>query len=589
MKDSSQTLPTAMKAQNVTTNEIVREVESGKYRDCYLIYNRKSTDEPENQKNSIKYQKSQNALFAYREHLSIAQLTLEGFSRDGIVSERHSGFKEDAALQFGEGNTVQFRIERPKFHRLVQWLGNGYFKGAIFLCWDRASRNRGDDTILRKLMKRGVDIRFVSATYEKSSSGELHMDIDGMFSQHYARVTGEKIAMTLRAKREQGVCTYRAPVGYLNQGQMEHKPLDPERAPIVKKLFEIYATGGWSLIALTRWAIDQGLTMPPVRRRRTQEEMLAEEEDDIRLAIEPVSRPPTFTTIHKMLENRFYVGEVRGNGGAWVKSTSHEALITEDLFNRVQAVLRKKNKSVHYANVLDYPLRAMVRCGVCGRIYTPYPKKGIMYYGARCSAGCVNPKRSFNFAFIAEKIGDRIARLSFTKEELAELDAQANTEGALFEARLHAEQEANERKQKRIREDLAYLNANRLTLLKTGAYTPEMIVAEEARLDLELSTLQRLDDSSGVSIQDAARDTVKLSELLRDVYFYYKIANPQEKENITKEIFSELTLKGEALDYKCTRGFQPLANRFVSAGGPKTWLSELMVQRKYILVSIQIL
>jgi DNA invertase Pin-like site-specific DNA recombinase len=576
-----------MNTKEVTTNEKVSEVERGKYRDCYLVYNRKSTDEPDNQKNSIKYQKSQNALFAYREHLPVARLTLEGFSNDGIVSERHSGFKEDIALQFGEGNTVQFRIERPKFHRLVQWLGNGYFKGAIFLCWDRASRNQGDDTILRKLMKRGVDIRFVSTTYEKTSSGELHMDIDGMFAQHYSRVTSEKIAMTLQTKRDQGVCTYRAPVGYLNQGQMEHKPLDSERAPIVRKLFELYATGGWSLIALTRWAIDQGLTMPPTRRRRTQEEILAEEEDDVRVEIEPVSRLPAYTAIDKILRNRFYMGEVRGNGGTWVKSTSHEALVSEELFNRVQIQLRRKNKSAHYANVIAYPLRAMVRCGVCGRVYTPYQRKGIMYYGARCSAGCVNPKRSFNFDFITEKIGARIAALSFTEEELHELDAEASTESALVESKRLGEREANARKKKRIREDLAYLNANRLTLLKTGAYTPEVIVAEEARLALELSSLENLESASDVEIQETVRDTAKLSELLEDVYFYYQIATPQEKEDITREIFSELTLQGETLEYKCTRGFQPLASRFVSQGGPKAWLSELLVQRKYILASMQ--
>lgn len=576
-----------MSTTPVTAEEIVRKIESGTYRDSYLIYNRKSTDEPDNQKNSIQYQKAQNALFAYREHLPVAPLTLEGFSRGGIVSERHSGFKEDTALQFGEDNTVQFRIERPKFHRLVQWLGMGYFRGVVFLCWDRASRNRGDDTILRKLMKQGVDVRFVSTTYEKSSSGELHMDIDGMFAQHYARVTGEKIAMTLRSKRDQGVCIYRAPVGYLNQGQMEHKPIDPERAPIVKKLFEMYATGRWSLIGLTRWAVDQGLTMPPVRRRRTQEEMLAEEEDDARVAIEPVSRPPTYANIHKVLTNRFYVGEVRGNGGTWIKSTSHTALISEELFNRVQVELRKKNKSAHYANVLDYPLRAMVRCGACGRVYTPYPKKGIMYYGARCSAGCGNPKRSFNFTFITDKIGDRIAKLSFTDEELEELDAQASTDIALLEAKRLQEIEGNERKKKRIREDLAYLNANRLTLLKTGAYTPEMIVAEEARLGLELSALEDLEKASDVAMQETARDAVKLSELLRDVYFYYQNANPQEKEAIIREIFSELTLQGETLDYKCTRGFQPLASRFVSQGGPKTWLSELILQREHIAASIQ--
>jgi hypothetical protein len=368
---------------------------------------------------------------------------------------------------------------------------------------------------------------------------------------------------------------------------MEHKPFDPERAPIVKKLFEMYATGNWSLIALTRWAIDQGLTMPPVRRQRTKEERLAEEDDDIRLEIEPVSRPPTYTTVHKMLTNRFYMGDVRGNNGTWIKSTSHEALVPEELFNQVQVELRKKKRSVHYTNVLDYPFRAMVRCGVCGRAYTPYLRKGIMYYGVRCSAGCSNPKRSFNLDFIAQEIGDRIALLSFTEEELCELDAQASVEDAHFETERQAKEEANERKKKRIREDLAYLNANRLTLLKTGAYTPEMMAAEEARLNLELSSLQELGGANDVSMQEAVKGAAKLSELLGSVHFYYKKANPLEKERIAREIFSELTLRGETLNYQCTRGFQPLANRFVFQGGPRAWLSELVAHHKHIAANLQ--
>src|SRR6266478_4426863 len=168
---------------------IFQDIQSGKYRNSYLIYNRKSTDDIDNQKNSIAYQKSENTRFAYRERLPIAQLTLEGFCTDGVISERHSGFKEDFDLSFGEGNVVQYRVDRPKFHRLVQWLSQGYFKGVIFLCWDRASRNKGDDTVLRKLMKTGVDMRFALARYDKTSSGELHMDVDGMFAAHHSRVT----------------------------------------------------------------------------------------------------------------------------------------------------------------------------------------------------------------------------------------------------------------------------------------------------------------------------------------------------------------------------------------------------------------
>src|SRR5882724_8423432 len=151
--------------------KIFKEIESGRFSDCYLIYARKSTDDADNQKNSIKYQKQENTRFAFREHLTLASLTLPGFATEGIVSERHSGFKDTAELHFGEGNTIQYRIARPKFYRFVQWLSRGCFKGVIFLCWDRASRNKGDDTVIRKLMRSGVDVRFTLARYDRTSAG----------------------------------------------------------------------------------------------------------------------------------------------------------------------------------------------------------------------------------------------------------------------------------------------------------------------------------------------------------------------------------------------------------------------------------
>jgi hypothetical protein len=159
---------------------------------------------------------------------------------------------------------------------------------------------------------------------------------------------------------------------------MEHKPLDPARAPIIKRLFEMAATGEWSLADLSRWATEQGFTMPPMRRRRTRDEILAEEEDDVRAEIEAINRLPTFNTIHKILTNPFYAGRVLGNDDMWVASMSHEALVSETLFNEVQERLERKNKSAHYAELLDHPLRGIARCAVCRRLYTPYPKKGAM-------------------------------------------------------------------------------------------------------------------------------------------------------------------------------------------------------------------
>src|SRR5574343_937098 len=100
-----------MKKSSIKTEkDLIAEILSGKYRDCYLIYNRKSTDEADNQKNSISYQKSENARYAYREKLSIAQITIKGFSADGIISEKHSGFTEDDDIHITDEGLVQYRI-----------------------------------------------------------------------------------------------------------------------------------------------------------------------------------------------------------------------------------------------------------------------------------------------------------------------------------------------------------------------------------------------------------------------------------------------------------------------------------------------
>ena len=131
-----------------TEQQTLKDIAAGKYRDTYLVYARKSTDEPDNQKNSIAFQKVEGSRFTKREGLPMAELTLRGFSTAGVVSERHSAFKEAGDLDFGDDGSVRYRVERPKFHRLASCLAKRYFKGVVFLCWDRASRNKGDELII---------------------------------------------------------------------------------------------------------------------------------------------------------------------------------------------------------------------------------------------------------------------------------------------------------------------------------------------------------------------------------------------------------------------------------------------------------
>ena len=277
------------------------------------------------------------------------------------------------------------------------------------------------------------------------------------------------------------------------------------------------ATGHWSLADLARFAVEQGFTMPPVRRRRTLDEILAEEDDDIRLEIEAIERLPTFNSIHKILTNPFYAGKAMGNNGKYVASASHEPIVSEGLFDSVQDQLRRRNKSAHYIKLLDHPLRGVARCAVCRRLYTPYLKKGIVYYGARCDRNCTNTLKSFNFDFIAEKAGAVIQQLVFTEKELVTINASATTDIALIDHRRERVLEEEGRKKKRLREELAYITDNRLPLLKAGVYTPEAYVEEEARLSRDIQAFDLKEEISCTSTLRTIEEVLLLSELLNNV------------------------------------------------------------------------
>jgi len=269
-----------------------------------------------------------------------------------------------------------------------------------------------------------------------------------------------------------------------------------------------------------------------------------------------------------------------------VQSISHLPLIVQVLFEKVQYVLNGKKVSLHYTNKLNYPYRGLLRCASCGRVYTPYEQKGIHYYGARCAKECQNPKRNINSLFIESSIGRVINTFYYSDSELAEINKRLESDLSRFESQRLKEVEQNQRQQKKVREELAYLKTNKLTLLKTGTYAPEDFLSEEIKLNQTLNDLSIKIQTSDVSMHEVVKDLIILSELVKDLYFSYSLANPVEKKQIISLLFSELTLSGEILLFQCKKGFEFLVDHSVVLGDPKTRLSELFESKNEIHQSI---
>lgn len=527
------------------------------YSDCYIVYTRKSTDDTENQKNSIAYQKLEANRYNKKECINVAPLIVPGFCTNGVIEEHHSGFKQDDDFETNNDGTITYKVSRPKFLTLVNLLRQKKFKGIVCLCWDRLSRNEADDVLIKKLISQGIDIRFVQASYEATSAGALHMDIDGMFSRHYSRVISEKVKDSYKKLLAEGKCVYAAPIGYLNQGS-DNKPYDPVKAPIVKRIFELYATGEWSYSSLAKWASQNGLISKPIRRKRTKEE----KSNGVELEeIPKTTRPVNEKTIEKILLNPFYVGKLI-HREQLIDSRVHQPLIDLSLFYKVQTIIKIRNRTIHYPEVSFYPYRGLVKCGTCDRIYSPYIKKGITYYTSSCKPNCTNSVRNFNDKFITDKIVQILDRIHFSDAELATLETDAR--GALDKISEKRNKElANlHRNHSKILDDLDYLAKDKLSLLRTGVYTPQQILEEEGRLTVLLEDVRVKINAYSESAKSMLDYVIAFSELVKNASAYFQYALDTEKRDLVVQVFSELYIENGELKYVAKYGYDALLNRF---------------------------
>jgi site-specific DNA recombinase len=143
----------------------------------------------------------------------------------------------------------------------------------------------------------------------RSSEKFMH-GIKVLMAKNYVDNLSEEVKKGLREKAEQGHWPTVAPVGYVNNRVTHRIDVDPVRAPLVARVFELYASGQYSLKSLTRKAYEIGL-----RHSRGDRRM-------------------TISEIHRMVQNRIYTGDFQWLGKRY--KGSHAALVRQrEDFRRV--------------------------------------------------------------------------------------------------------------------------------------------------------------------------------------------------------------------------------------------------------------
>jgi site-specific DNA recombinase len=289
--------------------------------------------------------------------------TVKQGERGSSLAEQKSAIEAYAARNsltivgwFEEMETAAKRGRR-QFSLMMAELDAGKADGLIIHKIDRSARNLRDWADLGDLIDHGIDVRFVSDNFDLlSRGGRLSADIQAVVAADYIRNLRDEVKKGIYGRLKQGIYPFAAPMGYLNTGKGKVKSIDPVKGPLIRYLFERYATNTVSFEELRHDLAEKGL----------------------RAAAGKPLFPNTLTAI---LNNPFYMGVIRIGTTGETFPGAHEPLITTALFERVQAILR--GKTVPKAGNHHFMLRQMVKCGACGRrTLTGERQKGHLYY--RC-------------------------------------------------------------------------------------------------------------------------------------------------------------------------------------------------------------
>src|SRR5262249_36148567 len=146
-------------------------------------------------------------------------------------------------------------------------------------------------------------------------------------------------------------------------------------------------------------------------------------------------QPVPKATVNAMLRNRIYTGDFDWNGITY--HGVHEALISHELWDRVQQVMNKRiAKRLRGSRHEDFAFSGFISCGHCGCALVAEIKKGrYVYYHCTGSKGKC-PERYTRQEVLEDRFAQLLNGLSFDDEVMSWV-TQALRESHQDERRSH--------------------------------------------------------------------------------------------------------------------------------------------------------
>jgi DNA invertase Pin-like site-specific DNA recombinase/DNA-binding transcriptional ArsR family regulator len=429
--------------------------------------------------------------------------------------------------------------QRIIFAEMMAYMEKNHIQ--ILLCEkvDRLTRNLKEAVLANDWIEANEErqIHFVKQNlviHKNAKSDEkFRWDIEIVLAKKFISNLSEEVKKGQKEKISQGWLPTKSPLGYKTIGEKGHKihVIDEDKSYYMKKAFEYYATGNYSLISLREKLYEEGL------RTRNGSKLSKSRLEDI-------------------LRDPFYSGSMKWNDVVYGNGL-HKPLISKELFDKVQFVLTRK-KAPHYKRH-SFQFSKMIECGICKGTVSAEIQKGIIYYSCKHNGKIACSQKGMT------KEGEIESALMHTFrifESVTEKEADEIREKIKTDHQLEIEYKENTLKSLNLR----YSSLQRqLDILYDDRLSEKISQTrwEEKQKTINTEQVEILNQITKLKDEETKYFElyINILDLARRAREIYEKRSPEERRLLLTHIFSNLVLKDKKATVFLKKSPEVLAKR----------------------------
>ena len=478
------------------------------------------------------------------------EMQQDGFSLDAQL-DRLRNYCSIKGLEIAKEFTVvesSFHGKRTKFYEVVNYIKRQSKLTALVVdTVDRVQRTFNEFPMLLELVKREkLALHFFKEglVIDKNfKSSDLAMwPIQIMAANMFVNATRDHVKKSEELMLKEGLLPGPAPIGYLNTKDESGKKtviIDPDRGPLIKKLFEEYATGLFSMDELVKKSKGWGL-----RNRKSGN---------------PISK----SQFANILQNPFYYGVMYYNKE--YHPHCYEKLISKELFDKCTEVRTGKFKRTSKHTKEPYIFRGLVRCKHCGCLLSPYTKKDKYVYLRHTDLKNCEHCNNVSEKVLLKDVEKHLSSIHFDDDLKSALAIRLKKQYEATHGNTYYQLEKN-------RNELADVEENQkklLDLLIAGTVPADVYRSKNAEYETAKIELQVKIEKLQTPDTSVERVIDKVLNFSQNSFAIFKSSQIEEKRRILNIVFANFLMDGKNPEISMRKNFSLLSN----LGGCKDWCS----------------